>query len=289
MENYIQGGKNEVATPTFEDLITRGRVKRTHEEVYQNLTMLKGQEKALWTPILYNFSNYQSDRDFLFKFGVRVERQSWKGIRLGAKCKCQSRGLKWCLCMRVREALREKIIVKGGSKSSRSSLGERRERHRRVKRNRREERRERHGRKGEETREEEIDMSKCKIHPFLWNCKLEVYMDWELKVEKILGCFNLHGQRVDIRRGGKDPSEDWVSLKCLMRHKFVQPSYIRDLHNKLQRLYQGSKSVEEYHKEMEMDLMRAQIREREEATLARFLHGLNREIQYIVECNIIEP
>ncbi|RDX85511.1 hypothetical protein CR513_33298, partial [Mucuna pruriens] len=29
--------------------------------------------------------------------------------------------------------------------------------------------------------------------------------------------------------------------------------------NKLQRLYQGSKSVEEYHKKMEMDLMRAQI------------------------------
>ncbi|RDY09799.1 hypothetical protein CR513_05793, partial [Mucuna pruriens] len=41
----------------------------------------------------------------------------------------------------------------------------------------------------------------------------------------------------------------------------------------------GSKSVEEYHKEMEMDLLRAYFRESEEATMARFLHGLNRDIQ----------
>ncbi|RDX80177.1 hypothetical protein CR513_39310, partial [Mucuna pruriens] len=49
----------------------------------------------------------------------------------------------------------------------------------------------------------------------------------------------------------------------------------------LNRLYQGSKSVEEYHKEMEMVLLRAQLREGEEATIARFLHGLNREIQNV--------
>ncbi|RDX64550.1 hypothetical protein CR513_56883, partial [Mucuna pruriens] len=39
-----------------------------------------------------------------------------------------------------------------------------------------------------------------------------------------------------------------------------------------------SKSVEEYHKEIEMNLLRAHIGEREDATMARFLHGLNREI-----------
>ncbi|RDX93229.1 hypothetical protein CR513_24542, partial [Mucuna pruriens] len=43
-------------------------------------------------------------------------------------------------------------------------------------------------------------------------------------------------------------------------------------------LYQGSKSLEEYHKEIEMDLLRAQLSESEEAIMARFLHGLNREI-----------
>ncbi|RDX88940.1 hypothetical protein CR513_29396, partial [Mucuna pruriens] len=65
----------------------------------------------------------------------------------------------------------------------------------------------------------------------------------------------------------------WRDLKNLIRKRFVPPSYARDLHNKLQRLYQGSKSVEEYHKEMKMNLIRAQIRESEEAILARFLHG----------------
>ncbi|RDX99731.1 hypothetical protein CR513_17184, partial [Mucuna pruriens] len=64
----------------------------------------------------------------------------------------------------------------------------------------------------------------------------------------------------DIRSIVIEPYESWRDLKRLMRKRFVPPSYARDLHNKLQRLYQGSKSVEKYHKEMEMDLMRAQIR-----------------------------
>ncbi|RDX72739.1 hypothetical protein CR513_47727, partial [Mucuna pruriens] len=41
--------------------------------------------------------------------------------------------------------------------------------------------------------------------------------------------------------------------------------------------------MEEYHKEMEMNLMRSQIIESREATMARFLHGINRKIQDIVE------
>ncbi|RDY13634.1 hypothetical protein CR513_01391, partial [Mucuna pruriens] len=53
---------------------------------------------------------------------------------------------------------------------------------------------------------------------------------------------------------------------------------LEDLHVKLQRLHHGPYSVEEYHKEMEMDLLRAQIKESEEASMVRFLHGLKREI-----------
>ena len=41
--------------------------------------------------------------------------------------------------------------------------------------------------------------------------------------------------------------------------------------------------MDEYYKEMEISLIRAQIEESQEATMARFLHGLNREIQDIVE------
>ncbi|RDX99733.1 hypothetical protein CR513_17177, partial [Mucuna pruriens] len=136
---------------------------------------------------------------------------------------------------------------------SEGSFGDNLSEHGRVERNRKEERRDRHGRIGEEPREEELDMFKSRIPHSLGNYKLGAY-----------------GQRV-------------VRLVTLEFGKFVPPSYARDLHNKLRRLYKGSKSVEEYHKEIEMDLMRAQIRESEKATLAWFLHGLNREIQDVVE------
>ncbi|RDX78142.1 hypothetical protein CR513_41618, partial [Mucuna pruriens] len=44
----------------------------------------------------------------------------------------------------------------------------------------------------------------------------------------------------------------------------------------------GFRSVEEFHKEMETTMLRAQTREREEVTIARFMHGLNRDIQDVV-------
>jgi polyribonucleotide nucleotidyltransferase len=50
----------------------------------------------------------------------------------------------------------------------------------------------------------------------------------------------------------------------------------RGLYQKLQRLTQGSK-------EMEVAMIRANVEEDREATMARFLHSLNREIADIVE------
>ncbi|RDX79254.1 hypothetical protein CR513_40343, partial [Mucuna pruriens] len=58
----------------------------------------------------------------------------------------------------------------------------------------------------------------------------------------------------------------------LMRKRFIPPLHVRDLHNKLYRLYQGSKRMDEYHKEMRIELSRAQLRESEKATMARLLH-----------------
>ncbi|KAL4369237.1 hypothetical protein GQ457_05G022300 [Hibiscus cannabinus] len=48
-------------------------------------------------------------------------------------------------------------------------------------------------------------------------------------------------------------------------------------------LRQGSRSVEDYYKEMEVAMMRANIVEDREATMARFLAGLNTEIANVVE------
>ncbi|RDX84988.1 hypothetical protein CR513_33891, partial [Mucuna pruriens] len=56
-----------------------------------------------------------------------------------------------------------------------------------------------------------------------------------------------------------------------------------DLYNRLKCMYQGSKNVKEYHGDIEVALMRANVLESNEATMAHFLHGLNRDIQDIVE------
>jgi hypothetical protein len=46
---------------------------------------------------------------------------------------------------------------------------------------------------------------------------------------------------------------------------------------------QGSKSVEEYQKELEVALIRANVNEDEEVTMSMFLNGLNRDITNVVE------
>ncbi|RDX84531.1 hypothetical protein CR513_34405, partial [Mucuna pruriens] len=59
-----------------------------------------------------------------------------------------------------------------------------------------------------------------------------------------------------------------------LRGRFVPSFYARDLHNKLQKLYQGFKIVKEYFKEMEVSLVRARVLESQEVTIARFLHDI---------------
>ncbi|KAI9200539.1 hypothetical protein LWI28_009580 [Acer negundo] len=52
---------------------------------------------------------------------------------------------------------------------------------------------------------------------------------------------------------------------------------------KLQTLTQWSKCVEDYYKEMEIAMIRADIKEDRKATVARFLNGLNQDIANVVE------
>ena len=59
--------------------------------------------------------------------------------------------------------------------------------------------------------------------------------------------------------------------------------YYRDLHLKLQSLNQGSKSEDEYYKEMEITMIRGNVTEDSEAMMARFLNGLNKENANVVE------
>ena len=68
-----------------------------------------------------------------------------------------------------------------------------------------------------------------------------------------------------------------------MRKRYVPTSYSRTMRYKLQRLSQGSLTMEEYYKEMEMALVRVNIEEEIEDTMAHFLSGLNPDIRDVVE------
>jgi hypothetical protein len=51
----------------------------------------------------------------------------------------------------------------------------------------------------------------------------------------------------------------------------------------LQSLSQGSKSVGEYFKEMKINMIRDNVSKDREATMTRFLNGLNRDIANVVK------
>ncbi|RDY00275.1 hypothetical protein CR513_16564, partial [Mucuna pruriens] len=115
-----------------------------------------------------------------------------------------------------------------------------------------------------------------------------------MKVEQIFECFDFNKRMniylvtlefsgyafvwwnqvlCDIRRMRRPIVETWSKLKKDLRGRFMPSYYARYLYI----------SYKEYHKEMELCLIRAQVEESQETTMARFLHGLNREIQDIAE------
>ena len=63
-----------------------------------------------------------------------------------------------------------------------------------------------------------------------------------------------------------------------MKSRFVPPYYQRDLLLKLQRLSQGSKSVEEYYQELLIGLACSNIQEDDMDKCSRFFGGLRHEI-----------
>jgi hypothetical protein len=84
-----------------------------------------------------------------------------------------------------------------------------------------------------------------------------------------------------ISRRGERPVTSWEEIKVLMRRRLVPNHYYRDLYIKLLCLNQGSKFVDKYFKEMEIIMIWANVIEDREATMTRFLNGLNMDIAMI--------
>nr|XP_027088741.1 uncharacterized protein LOC113710095 [Coffea arabica] len=152
--------------------------------------------------------------------------------------------------------------------------------------------------------EDEIKGIKLKIPSFQGKSDPEAYLDWERRIELIFDCNHYtESQKVKLaaleftdyasiwwdqlrikqRREEEPIIRTWEELKRIMRKRFIPAYYHRDLHHKLQTLTQGSLTVEDYFKEMEMAMLRADVREDIEATVARFLRGLHAEIADVVE------
>ncbi|KAG7564179.1 Reverse transcriptase domain [Arabidopsis suecica] len=141
---------------------------------------------------------------------------------------------------------------------------------------------------------------KLKIPAFHGTNNPDTYLEWEQKIELVFVCQECaEVNKVKIaatefydyalswwdqlvtsrRRVGDYPIETWNQLKTIMRKRFVPSYYHRELHQRLRNLIQGSKTVEEYFKEMETLMLKADIQEDGEAVMSRFMGGLNRKIQ----------
>jgi len=132
----------------------------------------------------------------------------------------------------------------------------------------------------------------------------DVYLGWEAKVEQIFRVHKvLQDQRVrlaslefmdyvmqwwhktfiDIGLNKMPPVVSWDDLKACMRARFVPPHFRKDLLLKLQRLHQGTLSVDGYFKELDTLLIKVDMHESDEAKMVIFVSGLRREIQDVVE------
>ena len=143
-----------------------------------------------------------------------------------------------------------------------------------------------------------------KISSFQVKSDLEAYLEWEKKIELVFYCHNYSKLKevklttiefsdyaiiwwdqivLNRKRNRMHPIEMWEEMKTVMRRQFVPSHYYHELYQKLQSLTQGNRSVKDYYKEMEIAMIRANVEEDQEATMARFLVGLNGEITNLVE------
>ncbi|XP_016734010.2 uncharacterized protein [Gossypium hirsutum] len=161
-----------------------------------------------------------------------------------------------------------------------------------------------HGSREQERYDDHLKSIKLTIPPFHERSDPEAYLEWEKKIELVFERHNYsEAKKVKLaaiefldyamiwwdqfvtsrRRNGERPITTWTEMKAVMRRRFIPSYYHRELYQKLQNLTQGTKSVEDYYKEMEIAMIRTDVQEDREATMARFLAGLNREIANIVE------
>ena len=145
---------------------------------------------------------------------------------------------------------------------------------------------------------------KMKIPSFQGNNDPKTYLKWEKNMEWVFDYHNYSDLKkvklaaiefsdyvivwwdqlvVNRRRNRKYPIETWEDMKVVMRKRFVPSYYYKELYQKLQSLQQGNRSVDKYYKQTEVAMIKANVKEDREATMARFLAGLNKELANMIK------
>lgn len=127
----------------------------------------------------------------------------------------------------------------------------------------------------------------------------DVFLDWLYTVERIfdfkeyseerkvkLVAIKLKGYaslwwenlKRERNREGRRPIRSWEKMKRELRKRFLSENYRQDNFTKFYNFKQYNMAVEEYIKEFEYLMLRCDITEPEEQTIARFLGGLKREL-----------
>nr|XP_015634749.2 uncharacterized protein LOC107280607 [Oryza sativa Japonica Group] len=169
----------------------------------------------------------------------------------------------------------------------------------------RQQRRQRHGMGApprREVRDNDDSLGKIKFTIPCYDGKYDpdAYLTWELAIDQKFACHDFpENKRVRaatseftdfasiwwsefVRSNPNNTPQTWDAMKRVMRARFVPSYHARDLLHKLQQLRQGNKSVEEYYQALQTGMLRCGLVENDDAGMARFMGGLNREIQDIL-------
>ena len=142
-----------------------------------------------------------------------------------------------------------------------------------------------------------------KVPSFSGDSDPNLYLEWEAKCEQIFKAYAVeedqkvkiaalefvdyamkwwHSIVTDVCYNKRPPVASWNDLIECMRFRFVPPHFRKDLMLKLQRFQQGTLSVDAYFKELETLLLKVNLKESEEAMIARFVSGLRRDIKMLL-------
>jgi len=81
----------------------------------------------------------------------------------------------------------------------------------------------------------------------------------------------------------KSRIQTWDKMKTKLKARFLPPTYVQDYYSQFHNLTQVSMNVEEYTREFEKLMIKCDIQEPEEQTIARYLGGLDPRCSNMVE------